>query len=87
MDWDLVRGIRSRGVDVLTAAGASMIRRTDEQQLDMATIQGRVLYSFNIGDFHEIHTRWTATGRTMRESFWLSRSGFRPANKFGDCCA
>jgi hypothetical protein len=37
MDGDLVRGLRSRGIDVVTAAEA--------------------------GDFHEIHTTWTAPGR------------------------
>jgi hypothetical protein len=63
MDGDLVRGLRSRGIDVVTAAGASMIRRMDEEHLNWATVQGRALYSFNVGDFHEIHTRWTATGR------------------------
>src|SRR5258708_38844035 len=24
---------------------------------------GRALYSFNVRDFHEIHTKWTAVGR------------------------
>lgn len=26
-------------------------------------MQGRALYSFNVGDFHEIHTEWIASGR------------------------
>jgi hypothetical protein len=63
MDGDVVRGLRSRGIDVITAADASMIRRQDEEHLRFATIQGRALYSFNIGDFHEIHTAWMASGR------------------------
>jgi hypothetical protein len=63
MDGDLVRGLRSRGIDVVTAAGASMIRRKDEEHLSLATVQGRVLYSFNVSDYHEIHTEWLATGR------------------------
>jgi hypothetical protein len=40
-----------------------MIRRPDEDHLLLATVQSRALYSFNIGDFHEIHTAWTACGR------------------------
>ena len=40
-----------------------MIRRKDEDHLSLATVQGRVLYSFNVADFHEIHTVWMATGR------------------------
>ena len=63
MDSDLVRGLRSRGIDVRTAADAGMIRRKDEDHLSLATAQGRVLYSFNVADFHEIHTVWMATDR------------------------
>jgi hypothetical protein len=40
-----------------------MIRRTDEEHLVFATMQGRVLYSFNVRDFHEIHTQWVSAGR------------------------
>jgi len=63
MDGDFVRGLRSRGIDVVTAADAGMIRRKDEEHLRLATLQGRALYSFNVGDFHEIHTEWRAAGR------------------------
>lgn len=64
MDGDLVRVLRSRGIDVVTATEAGMIRRKDEEHLSLATAQGRVLYSFNIRDFHEIHTEWASTGRS-----------------------
>ncbi len=63
MDGDFVRGLRSRGLDVITAADAGMIRRMDEEHLSFASTQGRALYSFNVGDFHQIHTEWTSTGR------------------------
>ncbi len=63
MDSDLVRALRSRGIDLLTAADAGMIRRRDEDHLDLATSQGRALYSFNVGDFHEIHREWQSGGR------------------------
>jgi hypothetical protein len=64
MDGDLVRGLRSRGIDVITATEADMIRRKDEEHLSLATAKGRALYSYNIRDFHEIHTQWTLTGRS-----------------------
>jgi len=35
MDGDLVRGLRSRGMDVVTAADAGMIRRKDEEHLSL----------------------------------------------------
>ena len=63
MDGDLVRGLRSRGIDVVTAADCGMIRRRDEDHLSLAAVQGRALYSFNVADFHEIHTEWIETGR------------------------
>jgi hypothetical protein len=58
-----VRGLRSRGIDVVAAADSGMIRRKDQEHLSWATVQGRTLYSFNVGDYHEIHTEWAATGR------------------------
>ena len=62
MDGDLVRGLRSRGIDLVTAAEANMIRRNDHEHLTLATAQSRALYSFNVADFHEIHTSWVAAG-------------------------
>jgi hypothetical protein len=41
MDSNLVRGLRSRAIGVLTAADAGMIRRKDEDHLSYATVQGR----------------------------------------------
>lgn len=63
MDGDLVRGLRSRRIDVITAADARMIRRKDETHLHFATAQGRALYSFNVGDVYEIHNAWITSGR------------------------
>jgi hypothetical protein len=62
MDGDLVRGLRSRAIDVITARDVAMIRRKDRDHLSTATAQGRALYSFNVGDYHQIHTEWMATG-------------------------
>jgi hypothetical protein len=47
-------------VDVLTAQAAGMIERPDEEHLNFAATQGRVLYSFNVGDFCRLH----AAGRS-----------------------
>ena len=64
MDGDLVRGLRSREIDAVTAADAGMIGRTDQEHLVLATEQQRALYSFNVGDFHGIHSAWIADGRS-----------------------
>lgn len=62
MSDDLVQALRTRGVDVFTTADAGMVGSTDEQQLEYATSQGRVLYSFNRADFYAIHTSYLAQG-------------------------
>ena len=62
MDGDLVRGLRSRGIDVVTATDVGMVCRPDEEHLRLAAAENRVLYSFNVADFHEIHTKWMAIG-------------------------
>jgi hypothetical protein len=54
-DRALVSALRARGVDVLTAYEAAMIERQDEDHLKFATSSGRVLYSFNVGDFCRLH--------------------------------
>lgn len=56
MDTDLVRALRARGADVITANDAAMIERPDEEHLAYATTQGRILYSFNKGDYYRLHT-------------------------------
>lgn len=56
MDRDLVRALRARGVDVESALEARMINRSDPDHLDYATGAGRVVFSFNVGDFYRLHT-------------------------------
>lgn len=54
-DTALVRALRSRGIDVMTATEAGMLHRDDEEQLAWATQQGRVLYTCNAQDFYLLH--------------------------------
>lgn len=56
----LVTALRARGIDVQTALEAAMIERTDEDHLVYATAVGRVLCSFNVGDFYRLHTHYMA---------------------------
>ena len=46
MNHDLVRGLRARGVAVITALEAGMFDRADADHLDYATTQGWVLCTF-----------------------------------------
>jgi hypothetical protein len=56
MDEDFVQALRSRNVDVLTVADVGMLHRSDEEQLDWARKNGRVIFSFNTRDFYRLHT-------------------------------
>lgn len=70
----LARELRFRGADVVTAIDAGMAQRTDEEQLEWAAANSRVLYSFNRSDFYGLHTTWLKTGRT-HSGIILSRQG------------
>ena len=62
MHHGLVAALRSRGADVLTAFESGMSRADDEDQLTFARSEQRVVYTFNVGDFCDIHSRWLAAG-------------------------
>jgi hypothetical protein len=62
MDSDFTSALRVRGVDVRTAGDDGMCGRLDLDQLRWATAQGRVLYSFNVGDFYALHTKFLTDG-------------------------
>jgi hypothetical protein len=64
MDKALVQALRARGVHVMTALEAEMIERDDQEHLDFATAQGRVLYSFNVGDFYRLHMTYLAVDKS-----------------------
>jgi hypothetical protein len=64
MDHALVRALRARGVDVVTALDAGLIERADSLHLAYAIRQGRVLYTFNVGDYYELHTAYLAQGKS-----------------------
>ena len=54
----LVRALRARQFDVLTANEAGQIGITDAEQLTYAARQHRVLFTFNRGDFIQLHTKY-----------------------------
>jgi hypothetical protein len=62
MDTDLVRALRLRGVDVLTARDVGLIAQPDADHLDYAVAEGRALYSFNVADFMMLHRERIAAG-------------------------
>ena len=63
MRRSVVQALRLRGVDVVTASEAGLIRHPDEEQLGYATSEDRVLYSFNVADFMFLHRKYIADGK------------------------
>lgn len=64
MDGDLVRGLLSRKIDVVTAHTDSMINRTDDEHLEHAAKLGCDLYSYDVRDFFDLHTAWLHASRS-----------------------
>ena len=52
----LFQALFVRGVDVTTVAEVAMLSRSDEEQLNWALKNQRVIYSFNLRDFYRLHT-------------------------------
>jgi hypothetical protein len=64
MDRRFVRALRGRGVDVITVGEIGTTSLSDEAQLILAIEQQRVLYTFNVGDFCQLHYTWLAKRQT-----------------------
>lgn len=59
----LVKALRNANLNVVTVADAGKLGCSDEEQLIWAIKQGRVIYSFNIGDFCRLHRDFVAQER------------------------
>jgi hypothetical protein len=58
----VVRGLRARGVDVLTTSDADRLGSTDADQLSYAIELQRSLYTFNVRDFAWLHRQHLERG-------------------------
>jgi Domain of unknown function (DUF5615) len=58
-----VKALRNANFNVVTVADVGRLGYPDEEQLIWATEQGRVIYSFNIGDFCRLHRNFMAEER------------------------
>jgi len=58
----LIRALRVRQFDVLTANEAQQTGATDAEQLVFATQQHRSIFTFNRGDFVSLHTERMTNG-------------------------
>lgn len=72
----LVRALEARGMNVLTAVEAGRTGASDVDQLLYATSEGRVLYSYNIGDFMALHSTLLREGKTHAGLILASQRGY-----------
>ncbi len=61
---DLIQALRARQIDVLTASEAHLLGQPDETQLEYATAESRVIFTFNRGDFFQLHIQWLNQGKS-----------------------
>ena len=59
----LIRILRARQYDVLSAHEAQQTSATDAEQLAFATSQQRTIFTFNRGDFVRLHTDFVKNER------------------------
>jgi len=59
----LLRGLRSRGIEVTTVLDEGKAGDSDRAQLEYAWQTKRVLYSFNVRDFCQLHMEYLTEGR------------------------
>jgi hypothetical protein len=64
MERAVLIGLRARGIDATTALEAGMTEATDEEQLEFARSQGRVLFSFNVSHFCHLHSEYLGHGES-----------------------
>ncbi|MEM7113614.1 MAG: DUF5615 family PIN-like protein [Chloroflexota bacterium] len=60
----LIKALRARNIDVLTAQEANQMGIPDIEQLAFATSKQRAISTFNVGDFVQLHTLYLAQGHS-----------------------
>ena len=60
----LIRALLARGMDVTNAIDSGHAGLADRKQLEHATADGRVLFTYNVGDFFALHTQFRQDGRS-----------------------
>jgi hypothetical protein len=56
-------GLRKAGFDAIATPEAGRLGEPDESQLEYATVENRVLITFNVGHFAHLNAQWLAAGK------------------------
>jgi hypothetical protein len=60
----LVRALRARNIDVMTVNEAGRAGLLDEEQLEFAAATRRTVFSYNRGDYNQLHNLYLQSGRS-----------------------
>jgi hypothetical protein len=60
---DIASALRRRGYDAVSTPEVGRLTEDDVSQLEWAAKQGRVVMTFNVGDFVRLHGEWLRSGR------------------------
>jgi predicted nuclease of predicted toxin-antitoxin system len=55
--------LRQNGWDVLTTQEAGLAGKSDEEQLEFATSQGRAVLTYDVVDYLRLSREWSAAGK------------------------
>jgi len=72
----VVIGLRARGVDLLTTVEVGRTGTTDPEQLAFAVLQARTIYTFNVGDFAQLHSEYLQNGRSIGLAYAFRRRAY-----------
>jgi uncharacterized protein with PIN domain len=76
MARSLTRELRARGVDVATAISERLLGDADSVQLEFATAQGRVIYTYNVSDYARLHADYLVEGKRHAGIILVHQSRF-----------
>jgi predicted nuclease of predicted toxin-antitoxin system len=76
--------LRSRGLDITTVPEQATLGKTDREQLEFATTQGRCLLTHNRVDFEQLHLQYIEEGR---QPYWIivvpQKNAYEVAQRIG----
>ena len=84
MDRRFLEALRGRGVDLTTVLETETTGFMDQDQLVLSTSLSRVFYTFNVGDFCQLHGQFWRKVETMQELLFRFRT-IRSVSKCGGC--
>ena len=72
----LVKALRRASIDCLTTSEANNLGCSDSEQLIWATGNNRVIYTFNVRDYCQLHTSYMQSGKNHQGIIVVERQSY-----------